>query len=258
VGYCRSASSNRSHPLLRLVGYSCVWALAYSAKAQETALVTRQGAVIRFHPFNVSLTIPTAWTTWYDSNHNNLHLTPPDLAKVRTAEGNWDRDYAQVVNAVLPFENCVTHVGAEGWGHDSYSMADLQARVYFVDWPSNKVKQRIAVNGVSTARAISKRETGASNRKDVFVVNNNWGKWQRSVIRFGVRYHDPVDEVQGTAFVEFYTQPLRRYTMVLAFMYANPESSVEDIRSIVSSVRLIDENERPKESTPRIRSDLPN
>jgi hypothetical protein len=47
---------------------------------------------------------------------------------VRVGHGEWDSEYASVVNASLPFEDCAAHVGGEGWGWQGLSFGDLQVR----------------------------------------------------------------------------------------------------------------------------------
>jgi hypothetical protein len=173
---------------------------------------------------------------WYDKNHNNLHLNRKELSTVRTAYGFWDKDYAEVVNAVLPFEKCVAHLGAEGWGRESYSIADLQMRIYFVEWSLGRVKGRVLDRGRRAATAILRREMGLSDAKEASVVNDNVGGWERSVVQFDIRHSDPVDEIYGTAIVEFYMRKLGGHTMVLVFMRSSPEAGADDIRAIQASV----------------------
>ena len=84
--------------------------------------------MIRLNPSGATFKIPESWLKWHAGFKNNLHLTRAELDKVKTAEGNWDKEYAHIANELLPFSQCVAHVGGEGWGRDAVSYADLQLR----------------------------------------------------------------------------------------------------------------------------------
>ncbi len=76
---------------------------------------TRVGRTTHLHPSDATFQIPQDWLDWNAEFHNNLHLTHRELRKVRIGFGEWDYEYARVVNAALPFEHCAAHVGGEGW-----------------------------------------------------------------------------------------------------------------------------------------------
>src|SRR4051794_10868901 len=93
------------------------------ATTKRVNAATRSGRTITLHPLNAKFVLPRAWISWYQSFHNNLHLTPKELESVRDGQGEWDTEYARVVNSVLPFRECVAHLGGEGWGKESSSFA---------------------------------------------------------------------------------------------------------------------------------------
>ena len=85
-----------------------------SARAESSATI--QNRTIQLKPSGAEFEIPEAWLAWHAQFKNNLHLTRAELEKVKNAEGDWDKEYAEVLNAVIPFARCAVHVGGEGWG----------------------------------------------------------------------------------------------------------------------------------------------
>jgi hypothetical protein len=70
----------------------------------STDRAPRSGQIITLHPSEATFAVPAEWLSWYKKYHNNLHITPKQLDSVRVASGEWDTEYAAVVNSVLPFE----------------------------------------------------------------------------------------------------------------------------------------------------------
>ena len=91
---------------------------------------SRSGRTVILHPSEASFDIPTDWIAWYGKFHNNLHLSEKELALVKIGAGEWDTEYAKVVNSAMRFQDCVAHVGGEGWGKDGSSFADVQLRLF--------------------------------------------------------------------------------------------------------------------------------
>jgi hypothetical protein len=67
---------------------------------------TIQDSTIRLLPSGASFKIPPAWVDWNRSNGGNLFLSPEELEKAKIGVGEWNRQFAEVVNATLPFEKC--------------------------------------------------------------------------------------------------------------------------------------------------------
>jgi hypothetical protein len=122
---------------------------------QTSNRATRLGRIITLHPSGANLEIPAEWITWYVKFHNNLHLNSSELDSVRIAIGEWDTEYAQVVNSALPFQDCVAHVGGDGWGKDGSSFADVQLRVYATQLSEAQLQHSVAAQGLTAARKIS-------------------------------------------------------------------------------------------------------
>ena len=91
-----------------------------------------------------------------------VHVSDVDLTKIEKAGGEWDREFAAVVNTALPFNRCVGYFGQEGWGDRGRSFSDLQFRVYFVAGRDMVFDDAIE-KAVSVARRCSKEATIEKN-----------------------------------------------------------------------------------------------
>src|ERR1700674_3493367 len=109
---------------------------------------SRSGRTVILHPSEASFDIPTDWIAWYGKFHNNLHLSEKELALVEIGAGEWDTEYAKVVNSAMRFQDCVAHVGGEGWGKDGSSFGDVQLRVYLTPLSEEQVHQSVSAQGL--------------------------------------------------------------------------------------------------------------
>jgi hypothetical protein len=116
---------------------------------------TRRGPTIRLHPSDITFQVPESWLKWDSEFHNNFHLTHRELRRVRVGHGEWDSEYASVVNASLPFQDCAAHVGGEGWGWWGASFGDLQVRAYVTSLSGNEIMTKIRERGFGVAQHIS-------------------------------------------------------------------------------------------------------
>jgi hypothetical protein len=180
---------------------------------------TRKNATIYLHPSNVSFQIPEDWLTWDSQFHNNIHLTPEELQKVHLGEGQWDYEYGEVVNSVLPFEHCAAHVGGEGWGNEGVSFGDLQMRVYVTNLSSKEVLKRISGPALATAKRLSRQVQSSVGSE---------GPWQKATIQYSLFYED----YGGIASVEFYLRPISHYQLVFVFMGSKEDEKQSILRSV--------------------------
>jgi hypothetical protein len=74
-----------------------------------------------------------------------------ELALVKIGAGEWDTEYARVVNSAMRFQDCVAHVGGEGWGKDGSSFGDVQLRVYLTPLSEEQVHQSASAQGFGIA-----------------------------------------------------------------------------------------------------------
>ena len=180
-----------------------------------------EGRTVHLVPSGIKFNVPQSWLDWQARFHNNFHLTRWQLYEVKTGFGEWDSEYAQVANAVLPFELCAVHAGDEGWGLSGVSFGDLQLRVYVADWALADLKNRIATGGLDQANLVAKNARLSSSTYD---------SWQRDAISYEVFYGD----YGGTAHVDFYSQSRSGKTVVFVFMYA--QQHTDDINQILESL----------------------
>jgi hypothetical protein len=181
---------------------------------------TLEGRSVHLVPSGLRFDVPRAWLDWQVNSHNNFHLTRWQLYKVKSGFGEWDSEYAQVTNAVLPFEMCAVHAGGEGWGFGGVSFDDLQLRVYVGNWVLADLKHRIATDGLNQANRVAKHARSSSAIHD---------SWQLDAISCEVFYGD----YGGTAHVDFYSRVHEGKTVVFVFMYALEH--VDDIDQILGS-----------------------
>lgn len=174
--------------------------------------------------------IPAAWVRWYEENeaHPNLHLTSAELDTVKETEGEWDREFALVVNAILPFDQCVAHVGGDGWGPRGISHADLQVRAYVLMALPEEIEDHARSQG--TAAAANFTETAVVPQQDEVDA------WRRTVLKYPRLYHD----YGATAIVDLRAQRFGTHTVVFAFMYTDHTDHNAEIEEILDSVVFTD------------------
>jgi hypothetical protein len=193
--------------------------------SQEGPQAIRSGRQIRLKPVDLTFEIPQDWLDWYEKENlsNNLHLSLEELEAVKEGAGEWDTEFASVVNSLLPFDHCAAHIGGEGWGNEGVSYGDLQARVYIVDETLDQVKDRIESEGVAQVRKL----TGQDNRVD----RDDRTIWHKRILAFHRWYYD----YGSTAYVDFRLRQFDEQTVVLVFMYTAFQSQEEDIMFILDS-----------------------
>jgi hypothetical protein len=164
------------------------------------------------------LQLPADWLDWYDTSGNNLHLTRPELEAVRHGSGDWDTEYAYVLESLLPFDRCAMHVGAEGWAGDAVSYADLQLRAYVVDESPAQLLDRA---NVTTWDDLAPELTTAQR-----------GAWAQLLVSYDRWYGDYGDRAN----VDLRLQRFEDSTVVMAGMYTEGRSALDEFESILGTV----------------------
>jgi|SRR5215471_5101744 len=210
-----------------------IWTVLISAmqgqmNSAPTDRATRTGQIVTLHPSEATFTVPAEWLSWYKDHHNNLQTTPKQLASVRDASGEWDTEYAAVANSVLPFDDCVAHLGGEGWGKDGNSFGDVQFRVYVTQLSEEQLKVLVSVDGLSAAEKFSSQAS--------FLPTADVDSWHRTSLKYELFYHD----YGGTARVDFFTSTYEGQTFALVFMYCDTGrfGAAEEVASILHSFRF--------------------
>ena len=130
--------------------------------------------------------------------------------------GEWKKEYAAVIDSVMPFDALVAHLGGDPWnGHCSA----LQMRVYVQD------------SSTLSPRAVSSRGAASAARyfKPVQNVRADSTGWEVTRIFWDAFYYD----YGGTAQVEFWSRIVRNRRVTLVFMYT---PWVEHHRAMISSI----------------------
>ena len=183
---------------------------------------TRTDRTIQLHPSEITFEVPQDWIDWDRQFHNNFHLSHRELRHVRTASGEWDTEYARVVNAGLPFEHCAAHVGGEGWGSEGASFGDLQVRAYVTDLSVRAVLKRIHGPAFEEAKKIAGGEGGLAG---AYISMTTEAEWQHAFISYPLWYGD----YGGNAVIDFYARDVGPYRLVLVFMGWGPEGEKSSI-----------------------------
>jgi hypothetical protein len=193
---------------------------------ERTRYATAEGNRLTLYPNATSFRVPDEWIDWYQEFHNNFHLTESQLAGVEQGAGEWDTEYAAVVNAALPFHDCAAHVGGEGWGRDGVSFGDVQMRAYLTTLSPQEVLQRLSDAGLSKAHEVG-RDAG-------FLDAGAEGRWRKAELHYSLWYGD----YGGTATIRAYMTPDHGNTLVLVFMSVAGSSEGGEIQRIVDSVLI--------------------
>src|SRR6188474_612981 len=100
-----------------------------SATSSAPPFSRLDGNRVTLLPSRSSLELPASWFAWNEL-HEGFFFGRSELEGAREAAGEWDREYAAVANAVIPFDYCALQAGNDGWGTKGVGYGDLQMRVY--------------------------------------------------------------------------------------------------------------------------------
>ena len=187
-----------------------------------------EGTTVRIKPYNATFEIPESWLTPnpVHTPTKNLHLSYQDLNDLYWNDGR-DAEEAQVINAVLSFENCAAHIGDRGWGN--YLWNDLQGRVYITDITPEVVAARVEKQG---------RDEASKVFELVSVISGNHGKWEKRTL-------DILDAPSWSDFslgknLDFYYRSFGDKTVVFVFLHAG--SFDKEISLQLNSFKWANEN----------------
>jgi len=169
-----------------------------------------------------TFTIPKSWLTW----KRHFALDSTTLKRVQAdARGEWDSAYGPITDAILPFADCLLHIGGDGWGSQSRGTTDVQMRTYLTDAKPEEISKAVAAKGVETAK--TKGRSVKSDSKDE-------NGWRVDHVGLDLWYGD----YGGRAGVYFYSRPCGGKTLVLVFMLVDLEQAIQDRDSILKSFRI--------------------
>jgi hypothetical protein len=181
---------------------------------------TLQGAAIRIEPVAASLQVPQDWV---------LYLTKQEIKSVKKGEGEWQTEYAKVLNAALPFAACSLHAGKYRW--ESPAVGSLQMRVYVLDGTVEQVQKGISSKGFSAAKSLSSKHI-----HNAAIAVDEVGPWRRVIITYDAWYGD----YGGKANLNFYASDHGPWTVAVVFLGgAGAENSLA-VAKILHSFSWVD------------------
>jgi hypothetical protein len=170
-----------------------------------------EGTIIKIKPYDAAFKIPESWLSpkiVSGEPTKNLYLSWQDLNELEIFDSNhyydFDKEYAQVMNSVIPFENCVAHIGDRAWGNGF--TGDLQVRVFVVDINSEEITERIKKQGLNKAHNLF---------DDAKIVSEKYKFWEKqnlNVLEIG-------QHTFGNADIDFYYRPFGNKTVVFVFVH---------------------------------------
>lgn len=175
-----------------------------------------EGTTIHIEPHGARFDIPGTWLTPRpapDEHVKNIFLSWDDLNELNRIDREprgFDSEDADVINAVLPFEDCVAHVGDRGWGNGLWN--DLQSRVYITALTPEEIASRLETDGLKTATTnFEKASLAVSQYKD----------WER----YSFEILDAPTHFILEKRLEFYVRRVNNETVVFVFLHADPFES---------------------------------
>jgi len=180
-----------------------------------------EGRTIWLKPYNASFDIPESWLV--PKTEKNLYLSWQELNEVNRIDSianGFDEEDAQVINSVLPFENCAAHFGDKDWGNGMWN--DLQARVYIVDSKPEEIAESVQKKGLAKATNVFESATLSSS---------HYERWQKQRLKI----LDAPTHFMLNKSIDFYYQPFGNKTVVFVFIRAYGFD--ETVNQLLSSFR---------------------
>jgi hypothetical protein len=98
-----------------------------------------------------------------------------DLNEVNSIDretSGFDTEEADVINTILPFKDCVAHVGDRGWGNGLWN--DLQVRVYITELTPEEISVKLKTEGLKIA---------STNFEKASLTSNKYQDWDKYTYR---------------------------------------------------------------------------
>lgn len=196
------------------------------SEAKNSPYSTLIGSTVHIQPYGASFEIPEAWLTQRpapDKNVKNLFLSWADLNEVNQLDrelNGFDTEDAEVINAVLPFEDCVAHVGDRGWSNALWT--DLQARIYITQLTPEEIVQRLETDGIRIAQ---------SNFEDASLESDKYKDWNK----YAFKILDAPTHFMLFKRLAFFLRRENDATVVFVFLHADPFD--EEIALLLNSFR---------------------
>jgi hypothetical protein len=203
------------------VGASTAAATASAAPsaAKDDPPFDPDGVVVRIPGLGLTFTMPHARAgELYEGAR---------LAKLRGCGGEWDKEFAEVVDAALPFDDLIAHVGSEPMCKGAV-FDDIHVRAYVVPRPIAEVTTKIKRDtGPKTAAFAAEKPKG--RRLGGEETDPKWKprKSYPGYAHIGIAYSRFYGDYGGTAHVDFFAKAFGDKTLVMVIM--STRSPVEEV-----------------------------
>lgn len=226
--------------------------LADPPKPAELPFSVRDGVAIAVQLKGPTFNIPRSWVSWQEKFKTALHLTRKEIDAVKDGSGEWDTEYAELVNATMNHDDCAFAGGGDGWGKDSCAYGDVQMRLYVTTDAPEAIEKRLDDSGAKALRKIlgaarhhdeedpaegAKPEVKKEEPLEGFIpARDVKGTWRRSVFAFDLRYGD----YGAKANVDYRIRKFGGRTVVAVFMYTDFQDQTAEIKGIMDSLKWPD------------------
>lgn len=106
------------------------------------------GQTVTILPSGVSFEVPESWTK--QIYKKSLFLSWDELNEVnKPAIPDFELETSAILDAVIPFDDCATHVGEKGW---NIGVVSEQLRVYISNESAETILDRIETKGLRIAK----------------------------------------------------------------------------------------------------------
>jgi len=160
----------------------------------------------------VRLAVPEEWLTRELAGcPAAIYTLPNQLDSIRAlpVEGEWNPQYAAVIQAVFPDDSIAAHLGSEEWpGGRKFS--DLQIRVYESAQSATALLETVRSSGLAAAQSIGSMLDG-----EVRFETSTIGSWSGVSLYMPVHFYD----YGGTATVRVFVAECATRTATIVFMH---------------------------------------
>lgn len=226
-------------------------AVAPQAAAAHVTLEARSGVLrVAIEPAAIELEVPLPLT--------GEHYSGARLEALRGCRcGEWDPEFAQVVDAALPFDRLALQIGSEPFcGGDAFS--DAHIRVYVLDGAVDELGRSIAAGGAAAIAGLapgnppSIRHRGPDGRwveevldaggpdpRDPRWIGEVPAEWTKVELSYPRYYHD----YGGTAQIDVFLRRFGDATIAIAVMHTGSlvhygdDVKIDHVAAILRSVR---------------------
>lgn len=149
-----------------------------------------------------------------------------DLETIRVCTGEWDREFAEVLDATLPFESMLSHSGSEpmckGAGYFDHHVV-----TYMVAQPREQVVAAIRKQGAAKVATLQSGRLGDEEVSAKWAPRFDYPGYDH----VGFAYPRFYGDYGGTARVDYLARSIGAQTLVLVFLWTkSPVMFADNVR----------------------------